>query len=71
MNTAGLKVCTCSQREKSQEILTGEMERKAVLYLGWKIEEDQPGTMLLLLYGELNPDLALTLKATMTWPPRV
>ena len=25
---------------KKPEILTGEMERKAVLYLGWKIKVD-------------------------------
>lgn len=40
IRTAGLKVCTCSQRGKKPEILTGEMERKAVLYLGWKIKVD-------------------------------
>lgn len=40
IRTAGLKLCTCSQRGKKPEILTGEMERKAVLYLGRKIKVD-------------------------------
>ena len=33
IRTAGLKVCTCSQRGKKPEILTGERERKAGCYL--------------------------------------
>lgn len=41
VNTVGLNGCTCSHREKNSDPpVTGGTERKAVLYLGWKIKVD-------------------------------